>query len=129
MMTQNGLQHAYTDAPEPYLNLFLSSLQLLCWLFFRPSAWRHHVARIEPTLRPDFCLAELQSAQWRHPAIKRLLAQGYVVLLALSGALIALILMAYDVSGEKVVEGVALGVTLGVTLGVALGVTLGVALG
>src|SRR5262245_56130486 len=129
MMAQNGLQHTYTDAPEPHPNLFLGSLQLLFWLFFRPSAWRHHVAHIDPALRTDFCLAELQSAQWRHPAIRRLLVQGYIVLLALSGALIALILMACDVSGEKVVEGVALGVTLGVALSVTLGVALGVALG
>ena len=100
-MTQNGLQHAYTDAPEPHPNLFLGSLQLLCWLFFRPSAWRHHVARIDPTLRPDFCLAELQSAQWRHPAIRRLLVQGYVVLPALSGALIALILMVCESQVKK----------------------------
>src|SRR5215510_959479 len=98
MITQNGLHHAYTDAPELHPNLFVGSLQLLFWLFFRPSAWRHYVARIDPTLRPDFCLAELQSAQWRHSAIRRLLVQGYVVLLALSGVLIVLILVAGGVS-------------------------------
>jgi hypothetical protein len=133
-MTQHGLHHTYTDAPEPHPNLFLGSLQLLFWLFFRPSAWRHHVARIEPTLRPDFCLVELQSAQWRHPAIRRLLVQGYVVLLALSGVLIALILVAGGVSGENVMEGVVAAMALGVTAGVALldvavGMAAGVALG
>jgi hypothetical protein len=122
MMTQDLLCHAYTDAPEPHPNLFLGSLQLLFWLFCRPSAWRHHIARIDPTLRPDFCLAELQRAQWQHPAMRRLLVQGYVVLLALSGALVALVLMAYNVS--DMAEGMALGVVLG-----AKGVEVGVALG
>ena len=114
MMTQNGLHHVYTDAPELHPNLFLGSLQLLFWLFFRPSAGRHHVARIDPSLRPDFCLGELQRAQWRHPTMRRLLMQGYVVLLALSGLLIALILVAGGVSGEIVMENVALGVAAGV---------------
>src|SRR5215510_11613047 len=113
MMTRNGLHYAYTDAPEPHPNLFLGSLQLLFWLLFHPSAWRHHIARIDPTLRPDFCLAELQRAQWRHPAMRRLLVQGYVVLLALSGLLIALILVAGGVSGEKVMAIVVGGAAVG----------------
>src|SRR5215475_12602793 len=117
MMTQNGLHHAYTDAPEPHPNLFLGSLQLLFWLFFRPSAWRHHVARIDPTLRPDFCLVELQSVQWRHPAMRRLLVQGYVVLPVVSGALIALILWVYGVSGETVTIAVAGRMAVGVVFG------------
>jgi hypothetical protein len=129
MMAQNGLHYAYTDAPEPHPNLFLGSLQLLFWLLFRPSAWRYHVARIDPSLRPDFCLGELQRAQWLHPAMRRLLVQGYVVLPALSGVLIALILVAGGVSGEAMARGVAGGVALGVTYGVALGVVGGVALG
>ena len=49
------------------------------WLFLHPSAWRVQVARIDPTLPPDFCLAELRASHWRHPALQQLLVQGYVV--------------------------------------------------
>lgn len=60
-MTQpDPLKNAYTDAPELHPNLLLGSLQLMVWLFFHPSAWRNHVKRIDPDLRPDFCLAELE---------------------------------------------------------------------
>ncbi len=73
------LENAYTDAPEPHLNLILGSLQLLGWLFFHPAAWRNHITRIDPTLRPDFALIELSRAQWRNPAVRRLVFQGCVV--------------------------------------------------
>src|SRR5215510_7138291 len=125
MMSQNGLHYAYTDAPEPHPNLFLGSLHLLFWLLFHPSAWRHHIARIDPTLRPDFCLAELQRAQWRPPAMRRLLVQGYVVLPVLSSTLTALILWSYGVSYESVARGVAVSVVGGVTAGVEAGVRSG----
>src|ERR1700741_463512 len=127
MMTQNGLHHVYTDAPELHPNLFLGSLHLLFWLLFHPSAWRHHIARIDPTLRPDFCLAELQRAQWRPPAMRRLLVQGYVVLPVLSSMLTALILWSYGVSYESVARGVAVSVAGGIAGGMAYGLAASVA--
>ena len=44
----------YTDAPALRGNVVLATLQLMAWLFFHPSAWRNHVARVDPSLRPDF---------------------------------------------------------------------------
>jgi hypothetical protein len=38
------------NAPEQHPNLILGSLQLLFWLFFRPSAWQNHLKRIDPAL-------------------------------------------------------------------------------
>ena len=43
-----GLKNAYPDAPELHSNLILGSLQLLFWLLFHPTAWRHYVACIDP---------------------------------------------------------------------------------
>ena len=83
----NNLKNAYTDTPELHPNLILGGLQLLFWLFFHPSAWRNHIARIDPDLRPDFCLAELSRLQWHNPALRRLLIVGYAVLPLLAGLL------------------------------------------
>jgi hypothetical protein len=54
-----NLKNVYTDAPALHPNLLPASLQLLVWLFFHPSAWRNHIARIDPTLSPNFTLARL----------------------------------------------------------------------
>src|SRR5262245_39423453 len=77
-------------------------------------------------MRPDFCLAELQRAQWRHPAMRRLLVQGYVVLPVLSSTLTALILWSYGVSYESVARGVAVSVAGGMAYGYAASVAGGV---
>ena len=82
------VRNAYTDAPELHPDLVLGSLQLLFWRFFHPSAWRNHVARIDPDLRPHFCLAELSRTQWRQLALRRLLIMGYVVLPLLAALLV-----------------------------------------
>src|SRR5262245_9110161 len=91
------IPNAYTDAPELHPNLILGSLHLLFWLFFHPSAWRNHVRRIDPELRPDFCLAELSLSDIRDPALQRLLISGYLVTPMLSGLLVGL---AFWLSGE-----------------------------
>jgi hypothetical protein len=121
------LENAYTDAPEPNPNLILGGLQLLFWLFFHPSAWRSHVARIGPDLRPDFCLAELNRAQWRYPALRRLLLQGYVVLPLLTGLLSGLVLWVLGVSGESILIGVAVVIAYSVAFGVMFGLVVAVA--
>ncbi|MFP4103125.1 MAG: ATP-binding protein, partial [Coleofasciculus sp.] len=45
-------RNAYTDSPEQHPNLILGSLQLLFWIFFHPSAWQNHIARIEKSSYP-----------------------------------------------------------------------------
>ncbi len=135
----------YTDAPELHPNLILGSLHLLFWLFFHPSAWRNFVTGIDLSLRPDFCLAELRRAQWRNPALRRLLIQEHLVLPILVGLPISLIMMslrtprgdlAFGLAFSLVfavvfslAAGVAGSVALGVTVGVAFGAALSVALG
>ncbi|MFB2771493.1 hypothetical protein ACE1AT_19720 [Pelatocladus sp. BLCC-F211] len=119
----------YTDAPEQHPNLVLGSLQLLFWLLFRPSAWRNHVARIDSNLRPDFCLAELNRNHWRHPILRRLLIQAYIILPILPGLLVGCVLLLRGEASDKVALGVESGVAFGVAFGVASGVAFGVASG
>lgn len=114
--------NAYTDAPELHPNLLLGSLQLLCWLLFHPSAWRNHVTCIDPTLRSGFTLTELSRAQWRNPALRRLLIMGYVLWPLLVGLLVSLVLWVLSLPGEKIVYGMAIGVGSSVAIGVVGGV-------
>jgi len=123
------LKNAYTDAPELHSNLILGSLQLLFWLFFHPSAWCNHVARIDPTLRPDFCLAELSWAQWRNPALRRLLMTGYVIWPLLVGLVVGLVLWISSALGEGVTCHMMWGLARVMAFGLAFGVGFGTASG
>ena len=53
-----------------FFQLLLTPFQMLFWLIFHPSAWRHYINRIDPTLAPDFALADLPPQH--HPELKRL---------------------------------------------------------
>lgn len=72
--------NSYIDAPQAHPNLILGTLQLAVWIFFHPTAWRNHIKRIDENLRPDFSLAELKPSHWRHPGLRRLLIQAYLIL-------------------------------------------------
>ncbi len=127
------LQNAYTNAPALHPNLLLGSLQLLFWLLVHPSAWRNHIARIDPRLPSDFYLAELSREQWRNPALRQLLIHGYVVWPLLVGLVLWLSGVAeasriFDTS-RSAVDGVVFGVATSVALGVAGGLMINVALG
>lgn len=123
--------NAYTDAPPLHPNLLAGSMQILAWLFLRPAAWRSHVARIDPALRPDFALIDLQRAQWRNPLLRRLVFQtlgpwsalvvvaiGVAVALAgrdaaaldlMSSALIAIVLLGIVIPLGPFVAGMLIG--------------------
>jgi hypothetical protein len=82
----------YIDAPKQWDNLFLGSFQLLYWLFFKPSAWRNYVKRVDPKLPFDFCLTQLSWTQWLESNLWRVFVQGYIILPILSISLIWLFL-------------------------------------
>jgi len=112
-MTSQGMPpHAYTDAPVLHPNLLIGSLQLLVWVFCHPLAWCHHVARVDPTLRPDFTLAELSWAQWRNPALRRFLLMTYFVRSCLTAFPVSVILWALQCTGEHFAFGVTLSVAV-----------------
>lgn len=116
----------YTDAPLLHPNLFLGSLQLLGWLFFRPTAWRNHIIRMSPGLHPDFCLAVLTPTQWRDRQVQRLLVQCYVVWTIMLAFFIASILYLLD-GPEHLLLGITFGVLSSIVFNLALGTTCSVA--
>lgn len=121
--------NAYTDAPIQHPNLLIGSLQLIYWLSVRPSAWRSHVARIDPTLGPDFALVDLKVAPWRIPAIRRLLMQLCLILPALSAIIVGLILSVLGKSLPEIMFGMVFALTLGIVAGLPASVVGGVVVG
>ena len=123
----------YTDAPPLHRNLFLGSLQLLFWLFFHPSAWRHHIRRIDPQLSPNFCLAELQGKQWRDLSFLRLFAMSTLTWPLLAGFVVGIGLWLLRLPAASISLGIILGLALGIVTSVAVslvgGVPIGVAMG
>jgi hypothetical protein len=93
---------AYTDAPALHPNLLVGSLHLLFWIFFRPSAWRAHVARVDPALAPNFALADLSRTQWRSPAVRRLVFQSFGIWAAVLNASMALALGLAGIAGTEI---------------------------
>src|SRR6476661_867061 len=119
-MTPNLPRNAYTDSPEQHPNLILGSLQLLPWLFFRPSAFRNHLTRIDPDL--DFyssLLILIRKQRWRNLALWRLLIQGNLILPVLAGLTLTLVLCGLGFPPARAAWGVAWGVVSGVAWGVA----------
>lgn len=123
------MKSAYTDAPELHPNLVLGSLHLLAWFFVHPSAWRNHLSRIDPTLPPNFTLAELTRTQWANRALRRLLIQGYVVLPLLVGLAVALTLWGRGATIETITTPLAYVVMLNLALGLMMAAVIGTATG
>lgn len=127
----------YTDAPPLKRNLLLGSLQILFWLFFHPTAWRNHVARIAPDLPADFSLVQLKRGHWRGRAVWRLLLLSFLVWPILVAVIIGLFLSLFNLPPQNLVFGIAVGVAAGVLVAftaslagsVAIGVAVGLAVG
>ena len=90
MKTSGVPRNAYTHTPEQHTNSILGSLQLLFWLFFRPSALRNHLERIGFALNSNSSLIDLLKqglALWRW-----LFIQGYLFLPIVTDLLLGLVL-------------------------------------
>ncbi|MDH3675163.1 MAG: ATP-binding protein, partial [Anaerolineae bacterium] len=120
---QPDLTNAYTHAPALHPNFLFGSLQLLFWLLVHPSAWRNHIARIDPSLTSDFYLAELSQAQWRQAELRQLLIRGFVVWPLLVGLLVWLL----GIAKASLILGRPQGVVGGVAVVVAVSFALGIA--
>ncbi|MBN1874201.1 MAG: ATP-binding protein [Anaerolineae bacterium] len=136
----SSVKNAYTHAPELSRHLLPGSLQLLVWLFLHPSAWRHHIARINiegDTLSPDFCLAELHRGHWQHPILRRLLLIGYGIWPLWICASIGLGLWLSGQNGRNsdlhilscIAEGAAFGIAIGTATGLAANLAIGLLAG
>ena len=119
--------NAYTDAPEQQPRLIMGSLQLLFWIFFRPSAWCNHLVRIDPALHPN---SQVWSRlQWSNRALWRLLIQGFLLLPLLANLALNLVRLGLAESGENLALRVAVGVAVSLAFGLAFGIVLRVAVG
>lgn len=116
------VKNMYTDAPMLHPNLLLGSLQLLIWIIFHPSAWQNHIARIDPLLPPDFCLAQLSRSQWHNLDIRRLLIMGYVIWPALISLTISLLLGMSGATGETIMANVGYGIASGIAGALVIGI-------
>jgi hypothetical protein len=121
-----GQRDTYGNQVKLHSNAVLSGLQLFLWLFFYPSAWRHSIAHIDPTLRPNFCLAELHAAQWRNPTLQRLLLSGFLCGILVIGTLVGLVLALLD---RSTAVGLAVGIGNFIALSIGFGIVVGVATG
>ena len=114
-----------STSPQLNASPLVVSLQLLGWLFFRPSAWRDYVRQIDPALPPHFCLAQLTDAHWQHPLLRRLLVHGYVALPILSGLFVSGGLAASGQLTSLAITGLFFGLGAGLLLGTAVSVAAG----
>jgi hypothetical protein len=123
----------YTDAPPLQSNLLTSSFRLLFWLFFHPTAWQKHLERLDPTLRPDFSLSEIQPHQFRNGELWRTVLRLYVAWPLLCTAVLLLTLRAFNLPNATILVGLVIGIASGVvaSLGVTIAgsVVLGVPMG
>lgn len=134
---RGDLHRRYTDAPPLPKSFILGSARLLFWLFFHPAAWRHHLARLDMRLPPDFCLADLNRHHWRAFPVWRFLIQTYLAWPVLVAFLLVLALGLGGLPSSTIFLGVMLGVAFGVVTSlaaslagsVAVGVTIGMATG
>ncbi|MBV6623914.1 MAG: ATP-binding protein [Rivularia sp. (in: Bacteria)] len=104
MTTQPDYSKIYTHAPEQHPNLILGSLQLLFWMFFRPTAFKNHLQRIEPRLLKSKTQNH-KSIQWKNPNLLRLLIQLFLILpiLVKFGAILFVLILGKSL--DKVILG------------------------
>lgn len=132
---RTDLKQRYTDAPQLPNSLIIGSVRLLIWLFFHPSAWRNHLARLDSSLSPDFCLAELNRNHWLDTAVWRFLAQMFLAWPVIIASFLGIILTLFNLPPTTIFFGIMLGVAIGMITSLAtsavgslaVGVTIGIA--
>jgi len=128
-----GWSNSYTHSPELHANPLLGSLQLFCWLFFHPTAWRNYLARIDPALSPNFAVTDLRRSHWRNTQMRWLLVIGYGILPGLAGLFSAFVLWLMGLPGQSLVLGgcaaLALGMGVSVTGSIIIGTAASITLG
>ncbi|PZD70541.1 hypothetical protein C1752_10970 [Acaryochloris thomasi RCC1774] len=132
MAQPNIPQNVYSHKSEQHPNILLGSLQLLFWIFLQPSAWHHHITRMNLALKPDFSWAEVSFKQWGRFPLYRLLLQSYLIVPLLTGGLLTLFFLSVGMISDGLafqglIAGMVGGLTLATTIGMGLGVALGVA--
>ncbi len=118
----------YTSAPPLQRGWLAAAGQLLAWLFLRPTAWHHQLARCIPGAADDLCLAALPPAAWRNAPLQRLLLLLYFVPSTLLGLLIS-VAMASGWLTELALWGWLLGTLIGLLFGTLISMAAGAPIG
>ena len=115
--------NAYTEAPEQHSNLILGSIQLLFWIFFRPSAWHTYLVNIDPALNPKF--QSWKRVRRENLTLWKLLIQGYLILPLLFNLSSNLVMLAFGKSVDQLIFHISVGLTVSIAFGItfALAVT------
>lgn len=100
MSAPNAAREIFTAAPPLHRNAIVATLQLITWIFLRPTAWREYVRRLDSDLAPDFCMTQLSAAQLRNAGIRRLLLQGHLIGPLLASLVLAAELWSLGVPGR-----------------------------
>ncbi|MBE9030157.1 AAA family ATPase [filamentous cyanobacterium LEGE 11480] len=106
-------------------NWLIATVEVFAWLLLRPTAWRQSLAQIP--LRPNFCLAELQSSERRHPLVKRLCWLEFLVLPIGVSLCIALSLAILGQPISNILFGVFVGFTACLSTGMLGGLVISIA--
>ena len=126
-------QNLYTAPQKLHHNLFVGALQLLFWLLFHPSAWRNHIASIDPNLAANFTLGDLNKNQWHNPSLRRLLGQGLILWPLFMGLIVWLTGVAeasYTRAGPRgVVAAILFAIAINLILSLAGGLMVSVPMG
>ncbi|MEQ9355014.1 nSTAND1 domain-containing NTPase [Coleofasciculus chthonoplastes] len=120
-------RNAYTDSPEQHPNLILGSWQLLFWIFFRPSAWRIHLTRIDPALHPNS--NRWKHLQWRNWNLWKFLIQGYLILPLSTNLLIKLMSLGFSEPREDFIVRTIISMAISLVFGLSLSIVVRVAVG
>ncbi|MCB0179072.1 MAG: ATP-binding protein [Anaerolineae bacterium] len=117
MIPSEKLTEFYTDAPKPHRNLILGSLQLVFWLYFHPTAWRHHLYQTDPGLDPNFALTDLTPHQWRNRSLQRLLLVCFIILPLVASVLAGVISWLLGEPVQHIMLGMGVSLIVGLLAG------------
>ena len=149
MTSQPDYSKIYTHAPEQHPNLILGSLQLLFWMFFRPTAFKNHLKRTHPQLDIDTSAIKVlrreNDISENLAPLQKFIIQSFVILPILLTVLVTVIPALYSViSGTPLQQviflffiAVGIGVVVSIVCsaiydaaqGFAVGVSIGIAFG
>ncbi len=120
-MKPNGHQ-LFTDAPRLHSSFIIGSLQLLFWLFVHPSAWRHHLERLEVGLSPSFSLSDLTLRHLTTWSVWRFLLMSYLIWPLLLGGVVALFAWLAGAPPPAALTGIILGVSISLVISLAVSI-------
>ena len=119
--------NAYMEEPKQHSNLLLGSIQLLFWIFFRPSVWHTHLVKIDPALNPNF--QSWKRVRRENLTLWKLLIQGYLILPLVFNLSLNLLMLALGKSVDQLMFHISVGVTVSFVFGISFALAVTTAFG